>query len=212
MYIDIPLDENVAIDNTKGLWFVMLSLTGEYPAPVGANTGKQYGRLYSDNGTDWYDLANNGIDNSFNLRGYIEENNGVLGTMVFKDGICLTPKPVHINTFVDEDTTGENVYCIRKVYSLDVNDANKFAMSCPTCASIQDVVENATDGIKVYPNPVSDVITIEGVEVRDMVIYNIFGQLVEKLEATQNVDVSTYPSGIYMMVINGNENLRFVVR
>lgn len=85
-------------------------------------------------------------------------------------------------------------------------------MSCPTCASIQEVVENATDGIKVYPNPVSDVITIEGVEVRDMVIYNIFGQLVEKLEATQNVDVSTYPSGIYMMVINGNENLRFVVR
>lgn len=212
MYIDIPLDENVAIDNTKGIWFVMLNLTGEYPAPVGANTGKQYGRLYSDNGTDWYDLANNGIDNSFNLRGYIKENNGVLGTMVFKDGICLTPKPVHINTFVDEDTTGENVYCIRKVYSLDVNDANKFAMSCPTCASIQEVVENATDGIKVYPNPVSDVITIEGVEVRDMVIYNIFGQLVEKLEATQNVDVSTYPSGIYMMVINGNENLRFVVR
>lgn len=212
MYIDIPLDEYVAIDNTKGLWFVMLSLTGNYPAPVGANTGEQYGRLYSDNGTDWYDLANNGIDNSFNLRGYIEENNGVLGTMVFRDGVCLTPKPVKTNTFVDEEATGENEYCIRKVYEYDVNDAARFAMSCPTCASIQNVAEHTENGIGIYPNPASDVITIEGVEVSEVVIYNAFGQLVEKLEATQNVDVSNYTSGIYMMVVNGSENVRFVVR
>jgi len=211
-YIDIPLDEYVAIDNTRGVWFVMLSLTGNYPAPIGPNTGEPYGRLYSDNGTDWYDLANNGIDNSFNLRGYIEENNGVLGTMVFRDGVCLTPKPVKTNAFLDESAKQEYEYCIRKVYSYDVNDAERFAMSCPTCATIEDVVEVTENGIGVYPNPASDVITIEGVEVNDVVIYNSLGQMVEVLDATQNVDVRNYTSGIYMMVINGNENVRFVVR
>ncbi len=211
-YIDIPFDEYVAIDNTRGLWFVMLSLTGTYPAPIGPNTGDPYGRLYSDNGTDWYDLAANGADNSFNLRGYIEENNGVIGTMVFKNGTCLTPKPVHGNAFVDDGSKTDYEYCIRKVYSFDVNDPERFAMSCPTCATIQDVAEVTENVIGVYPNPASETITIKGVEVENVMIYNSLGQIVDVLGATQNVDVRNYTSGIYMMVINGNERVRFVVR
>ncbi len=211
-YIDIPLDEYVAIRNTRGLWFVMLSLTGNYPAPIGPNTGNEYGRLYSDNGTSWYDLANNGVDNSFNLRGYIEENNGVLGTMVFKNEVCLTPKPIHSNVFVDDEAKDEYAYCIRKVYSFSANDPERFAMSCPTCATIEDVVEVEANTVSVYPNPASETITIGGVEVDNVMVYNSLGQLVETLEATQTIDVRNYTSGIYMMLINGSENVRFVVR
>lgn len=211
-YIDIPFDEYVSIDNTKGLWFVMLSLTGEYAAPIGPNTGNPYGRLYSDNGIDWYDLANNGMDNSFNLRGYIEENNGVLGAMVFKNDVCLTPKPVKGNIFVDKDAKDEYEYCVRKVYSFDANDPARFAMSCPTCFTIQDVVEVSENTIDVYPNPATETLTIDGVEVENIVVYNLFGQIMERLESTQTVDVKNYTPGVYMMVINGNEKVKFVVK
>ena len=211
-YIDIPLDEYVAIHNTRGLWFVMVSLTGDYPAPIGPNTGNQYGRLYSDNGTSWYDLANNGMDNSFNLRGYIEENNGVLGTMVFKNEVCLTPKPIKGNVFVDENAKDEYEYCIRKVYSFDASHPERFAMSCPVCATVFDVAEATDNSIGVYPNPASESITIEGIEVENILVYNSVGQLVETLGAMQSVDVRNYTSGIYMMVINGCEKVRFVVR
>ena len=211
-YIDIPLDEYVAIDNTKGLWFVMVSLTGDYPAPIGPNTGDPYGRLYSDNGTDWYDLANNGMDNSFNLRGYIEENNGILGTMVFKNEVCLTPKPILGNVFVDDEAKDEYEYCIRKVYSFDANDPERFAMSCPTCTTITDVVEAEGNAISIYPNPASETITIEGIDVENVKVYNLLGQLVETMESTQRIDVSNYTSGIYTMVINGTETLRFAVK
>ena len=211
-YIDIPLDEYVAIDNTKGLWFVMVSLTGDYPAPIGPNTGDPYGRLYSDNGTDWYDLANNGMDNSFNLRGYIEENNGILGTMVFKNEVCLTPKPILGNVFVDDEAKDEYEYCIRKVYSFDANDPERFAMSCPTCTTITDVVEAEGNAISIYPNPASETITIEGIDVENVKVYNLLGQLVETMESTQRIDVSNYTSGIYTMVINGSETVRFTVK
>ena len=85
-------------------------------------------------------------------------------------------------------------------------------MSCPTCATIQDVAEVPENVIGVYPNPASETITIEGVEVENIVVYNSLGQLVERLESTQYVDVRNYTSGIYTMVINGSENVRFMVR
>ena len=216
-YIEIPLDEYVAIRNTRGLWFVMLSLTGTYPAPIGPNTGNQYGRLYSDNGTSWYDLANNGIDNSFNLRGYIEENNGVLGTMVFKNEICLTPKPIHNNVFIDEEAKDEYNYCIRKVYSFSANDPEKFAMSCPTCATITDVAESMENEITVYPNPVNGNLTIQAEGMTEVVICNMMGQIIGTFTCSDDqmiINTAQYEAGIYNATIrtaNGTTSSRFTV-
>ena len=216
-YIEIPLDEYVAIRNTRGLWFVMLSLTGTYPAPIGPNTGNQYGRLYSDNGTSWYDLANNGIDNSFNLRGYIEENNSVLGTMVFKNEVCLTPKPIHNNVFIDEEAKDEYDYCIRKVYSFSANDPEKFAMSCPTCATITDVAESMENEITVYPNPVNGNLTIQAEGMTEVVICNMMGQIIGTFTCSDDqmiINTAQYEAGIYNATIrtaNGTISSRFTV-
>lgn len=216
-YIEIPLDEYVAIRNTRGLWFVMLSLTGTYPAPIGPNTGNQYGRLYSDNGTSWYDLANNGIDNSFNLRGYIEENNSVLGTMVFKNEVCLTPKPVRNNVFIDDEAKDEYDYCIRKVYSFSANDPEKFAMSCPTCATITDVAESMENEITVYPNPVNGNLTIQAEGMTEVVICNMMGQIIGTFTCSDDqmiINTAQYEAGIYNATIrtaNGTTSSRFTV-
>lgn len=70
--------------------------------------------------------------------------------------------------------------------------------------------ENQNMTAKVYPNPATDLITIEGIDVETVEVYNSVGQLVGQTAMSQSVDVSSYRPGIYMLIINGNEKIRFV--
>ncbi len=70
--------------------------------------------------------------------------------------------------------------------------------------------ENQSITAKVYPNPATDLITIEGIDVETIEVYNSVGQLVEKAAMSQSVDVRSYQPGIYMLIINGSEKIRFV--
>lgn len=70
--------------------------------------------------------------------------------------------------------------------------------------------ENQNMTAKVYPNPATDLITIEGIDVETVEVYNSVGQLVGHAAMSQSVDVSSYQPGIYLLIINGNEKIRFV--
>ena len=63
---------------------------------------------------------------------------------------------------------------------------------------------------KVYPNPATDFIKIEGIDVETIEVFNSLGQLVEKAITSQSVDVRNYQPGIYTLIVNGNEKIRFV--
>lgn len=70
--------------------------------------------------------------------------------------------------------------------------------------------ENQDITAKVYPNPATDLITIEGIDVETVEVYNSVGQLVGQTAMSQSVDVRSYQPGIYMLIINGSEKIRFV--
>jgi len=59
---------------------------------------------------------------------------------------------------------------------------------------------NAGD-ISIYPNPVKDVLTIEG-DYTSVDIYDVFGKLVLSSDAKQTINVAALSSGIYMLNIN----------
>lgn len=77
-------------------------------------------------------------------------------------------------------------------------------------SKIISVEHKGYDKLKVYPNPVTDVLTIgantEGV---DFQILNLLGQQVLSGKATQRIDVSALPQGTYFMKV-GVEQVKFV--
>ena len=70
--------------------------------------------------------------------------------------------------------------------------------------------------LKVYPNPAKDIITINSKQaINNITIHNIMGQKVKSYKSLTNnqIDVSTYPSGFYIMNarINGTtQSIKFL--
>ena len=70
------------------------------------------------------------------------------------------------------------------------------------------VEEMTNETYKVYPNPVKDILTIEGENVEQVNVYNTMGQLVKTVKCndnTVNVNVNDLQSGMYIVnVIDNN--------
>ena len=90
-----------------------------------------------------------------------------------------------------------------------------------TCYSVTAVgVENVSaTSYKLYPNPVTDVLTIESQgNVQQVTLYSITGQLLQTITPQSNVievDVAPYESGIYIVKIqniDGNSTTNRVVK
>lgn len=71
--------------------------------------------------------------------------------------------------------------------------------------SVEDVNENSYN---VYPNPVKDVLTVSGEDMKQVTIYNALGQLVKTVDCNDNtvqINVNDLQNGMYFVnVINNN--------
>jgi hypothetical protein len=75
-----------------------------------------------------------------------------------------------------------------------------------TCTYPYDAVEeNKETGISVYPNPVRDRVVIEGIEVAEVEVYSVLGQMVKTVRAANEIDLNGLVEGIYMLRITDVE-------
>lgn len=72
-----------------------------------------------------------------------------------------------------------------------------------------DIEDVSKDEFRIYPNPVSDVVTIKAnVEINGLELYNSIGQrIIEKKTNTSCLDVSQLKSGVYTLRIRSNNRL-----
>jgi hypothetical protein len=67
------------------------------------------------------------------------------------------------------------------------------------------IVENGVANITVYPNPASDMLSIEGNSILSVRIYNILGQVVAEMTGngspTVSVSTSNLKSGLYIVMV-----------
>lgn len=65
------------------------------------------------------------------------------------------------------------------------------------------IVENNIEGLKVYPNPASDLVNIVSNEIgtKTVAIYDMLGKKVLETSTEETVNVSTLTSGVYIMNI-----------
>lgn len=67
------------------------------------------------------------------------------------------------------------------------------------------------DGIKLYPNPVNNRISLDfpkGISLQKCIIYNALGQKINETTSATSWDVSAYSEGVYFMTIFTNEGTK----
>lgn len=79
--------------------------------------------------------------------------------------------------------------------------------------SLDNVEENETTNVSVYPNPAKDVLTVKGENITNIVIFNMLGQKVleENLSADEHlINICGFEVGMYMVkvVANGGEAIK----
>ena len=66
--------------------------------------------------------------------------------------------------------------------------------------------------IFVYPNPANGKVTIEGVEAEEVWVYNAWGQVVKKVQNSNDVSLEGLVEGVYLVRITDVEGKKHVVR
>lgn len=119
----------------------------------------------------------------------------------------LTGTVAYIGTatnFTDTYVTG-NFY---KIYAVDkaFNYSNEIEVSDATLG----IVENVVLDIKLYPNPVRDILNIEtnNIEITSINIFNVLGSKILTLNEVENnnINISNLKKGVYFIQINANGN------
>jgi hypothetical protein len=58
----------------------------------------------------------------------------------------------------------------------------------------------------MYPNPVKNMLTIDGLVVKDVVIYSVLGKAVLKTSNKNTIDVSSLSKGVYFINVSDGIN------
>jgi hypothetical protein len=61
--------------------------------------------------------------------------------------------------------------------------------------------------LKVYPNPTLGIINIDGLEISSVKLFDLYGRLLKVYQPTSSIDISTLPTGVYILRLMVNTNL-----
>lgn len=78
-----------------------------------------------------------------------------------------------------------------------------------------EVGEISENGLFIYPNPANDVLVVECEGVTCIAVYDVIGQCVLEMAATNasmRLDVSSLESGVYLLSVSGNNRPALVTR
>lgn len=161
-FVEFTFNTPVTINPQENVWVVFYNESGAtYPAAVCANTGDANGRWVSLDGVTWDDLAGYGLDYTFMIRAYIEQNNGSSSTAIYDEGetCTVTARPQSGYRFTNWTENGANV-STNANYTFEVNGNRNlvavFSEKVPLPPTLQVVAEH-------YPeanNPISPYVKV----------------------------------------------------
>ena len=119
-------------------------------------------------------------------------------------GISKSAEEMHEEAFVYTLNQGD------AVWGFDVNNVNDgFPILVKTDLSVDS---NEGQQLEVFPNPVKDVVSIEGRDVAEVQVYNILGIKVKTFTNTNRISVEGLPVGIYLLRMADKEGNTFSER
>ena len=117
---------------------------------------------------------------------------------------------VQTPTFVMENLTQNSTYDVRVKAICSADNQSDFVNTSFTTQTVG--IDNITlaNSINLMPNPADDYIELSinsNVEVKEAVVYNAFGQMIQKVELTDNharIDLSDMAAGMYFVRVNND--------
>ena len=108
----------------------------------------------------------------------------------------LLARKLTVNSFLDEQWTELDAGFYKWGVSHVINGTES-AISWSDCLekTTTAVEENRVEAF-VYPNPTNGVVRIEGVEVDEVIVYNALGQVVKRVQGTNEIDVADLAEGV----------------
>lgn len=221
-WVEWNLPEPVRVKGTKPLWVMWTANTTVSNSPAG----------YTGNRNDlgmWWFLGQDGVNNwghqgngVWAMRQYFEVTPPVYtistavtprgsgevtgdGEYFENDNCVLTAIPNPGYTFLGW-TEDEVTLSDQEVYEFVVTGDRHFVAHF----SGTGIDENGESALNVYPSPAHDRIHIEGLDDHGPVLfYDSLGKLVLTANASQDIDISSLTSGVYM-IRSGGKTVRFV--
>ncbi len=141
--------------------------------------------------------------------------------------VVVTYDTVYVTTYtVDDDGNTIDEYDSFKVIKASSDTTNSDSTNTDDGADDSDDTDDsgntsvagsqAGNGISIYPNPVTSVLTVSGIESADKIgIFTLSGQRIKLVGNTNTVDVSDLENGVYFIKVKTDEGLyvdQFVVK
>ncbi len=231
---DIGYGGNVYVDREPGVFYVCLDTLSynftEWGTPLEEPQGNRcyiaYYRAYGDSlvttyfhdfKPDWFEhhtpvmdceITNCG-ENSVTLHWNepeLKPDEVLVGYQVYRGVTLVTEDLVTETEFTDNYSGGGRLnYHILAVYS---DGETSKSYNIVYCEQTEGIDENGvrTD-VVVFPNPANGVVYIDGVVADEVQVYNVFGQLVKTARGTNEIDLSTFPKGVYSIRIFTTDGL-----
>jgi hypothetical protein len=207
----VTLSASGAPENGSYHWYESLSAT----EPISGVSGKTFTTPLLDKTKTYYVAAVNAI-------GCEGERTQIKAEVIKYDEILVTETTYGVLS--SSYTTGNTWYVNdvlipgAKSQSITVTQSGVYRVevaigNCKTSASYEFVVtgmERKDDGIEIYPNPVQEELTIQGLKnVHAIELISNIGLLIktqEVKETSVTMDMKNYPAGLYLVKLVGANN------
>jgi hypothetical protein len=121
------------------------------------------------------------------------DESGSIPTLVGCQAICGVDESWNcVNSYCEDPGDGSGTYS-------NVNNCIQSGCLAPLDVQNIDFIN-----VSIFPNPVSDILTING-QYSEVNIYDLYGKLVFSSTPKKNIDVSNLNNGIYIVRINNKE-------
>ena len=102
---------------------------------------------------------------------------------------------------------GQNTFIVQAAYDTNLSEQASLEIEVFTNTSTGE--ESSSEAVTVYPNPVSDIINVEGTIAAYYMIHDLIGIKLLEGDHTRSVDASSLKSGMYFITVN-DQVIRFI--
>ena len=132
------------------------------------------------------------------------------GTYPFEQEVTLTATPNEGYVFKKWTKNGVKVSS-NPVYTFKASTSKDFVAFFDKIDAVDDNIAIITD---IYPNPSNSVVFIEGLNIKEIAIFNTLGQIVIRQENNNDdivkINIESLEKGVYFIMINGISTRRIV--